>query len=77
MDIEELAGAIGLAAELEVRTGVVRPGDTVIVGFNRRITDAENDEMLSRLKDIIPDVRFVAFPEVNALRVFRPDGEEM
>ncbi|HLY73655.1 MAG TPA: hypothetical protein VKU80_06010 [Planctomycetota bacterium] len=73
-DIEELAQQLGAAAALEIKTGVVRPGDTVIIGFNRQITEQENDEMLRQLEVLLPDVKFVAFPEVTEIRVYRPQG---
>lgn len=76
-NIEKLARRVGLAAEQEIKTGVVRPGDTIIVGFNRRLNMAEHNEMQNRLRVLFPDVKVIVFPEVEELRVFRPDGEGM
>jgi hypothetical protein len=75
--IEEFAKKIGEAAQSEIKTGVVRPGDTIIVGFSRRISEQENHEIQDRLHFFLPDVRLVVFPEVEGIRVYRPDGEGM
>lgn len=74
---EEELHDLGLRLADEVQTAVIRPGDTLVVGMPRRITDQEYDEMASRMKYYIPGVRLLLFPETGWVRVFRPDGEGM
>jgi hypothetical protein len=74
--VEEL----GLAIKDEVKghSAIVRPGDSIIVFFDFRLTAEQYHELLEFCKTVIPGVNVLALPEVKDIRVFRPtDPEDM
>lgn len=55
---------------------VAAPGDTLVVGFNRRVSDEEFDLMREQWGDVVGEsgVRLVAFDGVVSLVVVRGPG---
>jgi hypothetical protein len=60
----------------EVKEGlVVKPGDTLVLTFGRKLFDQEAHEMIDRLQDVLPGVKVVLFPEVDKVFLI-PRGME-
>jgi hypothetical protein len=72
-ELEEL----GVRLADEVKTTVMRPGDTLVLSMPRRITDMEYHHMVDVIHEYVPGVKVLIFPEAGDVRVFRPDGEKM
>jgi hypothetical protein len=49
----------------------VRPGDTLIIGFTGKVTQAEAQQVRERLSEVAPDVTVVVMDNVGALAVYR------
>lgn len=71
-DIEDL----GLKIQDEVKSAVVRPGDTVVICFERRLNQEEYHTLIDWCNAAMPDVKVLALPEVKDIRVFRPSEPE-
>lgn len=55
---------------------VVRPGDTLLVGYSSRLTLAEMHAHLNDLRAQLPsDVKVAITDDVAAFAVIRPDGD--
>lgn len=54
---------------------VARPGDTILVGFDHRLSDEEFEEMTARLRAIGDDlgVRFGVIEGASSMIVVRPE----
>lgn len=53
---------------------IVRPGDSLLISFAERISDAEFEELQQELSDRLPGLdKIVVFENVTAMAVYRPD----
>lgn len=58
--------------ELLVHTGIARPGDTIIVAYSRRLTDAEMDHIRQIVEEYLPGLEVALFDGVSSVSVYRP-----
>jgi hypothetical protein len=55
---------------------IVRPGDTLLLCTEQRLSDAEVDDLRMRVREKLPDLAGIAVLEgFAALAVYRPDPE--
>lgn len=75
---DEQVEELGLAIRDEVKgkSAIVRPGDTILVFFDFRLTMQQYDDLREFCKVTLPGVNVMALPEVKDLRVFRPTEPE-
>lgn len=60
--MDDLSGAV-----------VARPGDTVILGYTRRLTMMERDLLVEHVNEQLPDLKVLVFDGVQHLVVYQPD----
>lgn len=48
---------------------VVNPGDTLVLGFSRLLRDAEADDVLRHIRNLLPDVHVVLVPGVDNMAI--------
>lgn len=68
MDVENTAMPTSWAAP-------IRPGDTLIIGFTGKVTQAEAKQVRERLGELAPAVTVVVMDSLAALAVYRPGGD--
>lgn len=55
---------------------IVRPGDTLILGFDRTVTAQEADQIKTKLRRRIPGVEVVIIAGgIKQIAAYRPDNE--
>lgn len=63
-----------VAIRLELDNGIlVRPGDTLVVGVNRALSQHEAHVLTERLAEKLPDVPVVIIDQCTGLAVHQPD----
>jgi hypothetical protein len=67
--------ALGVRLADEVKTLVIRRGDTLVLTTERRVTDQDFHEMMDYIRELVPGVRVLIIPEIGDIRVFRPEPE--
>jgi hypothetical protein len=53
---------------------VVRPGDTLIVGFHPALSLDQSNAIKERIAESLPGVRIAVMDQVAAMTVYRPEG---
>lgn len=65
------------ALHKEIRSQVVRPGDTLLLVMKRRLSDQEHHEIHDRLMELLPErLHVLLLTEVDEIRVYRPESDE-
>lgn len=65
----------GVALDLGVCHGlVIRPGDTLIVSVQQRLTPEHADELKRKLAKRLPGVESVVMDSGTQVAVYRPEG---
>ncbi|MGW1039340.1 hypothetical protein [Streptomyces sp. NPDC002547] len=55
---------------------VIRPGDTVLIGTARRLSQAEANRLATQLGDRMPGVKVLVLEGVTAISAYRPEDPE-
>lgn len=53
-------------------TAVVRPGDTLVLCFEKPVTDTQVERLREQAREALPDVRLAVIEGVKGLAVYRP-----
>lgn len=55
---------------------VLRPGDTLVVAFNRRLTLAELDELREQIETELPGIKGAIFDDAAQIAAYRPESAD-
>lgn len=55
---------------------IVRPGDNLILGFNRSIAEEECAMLRDKLSTLIPGIKIIVIDNVSSMVVHKPDEHD-
>jgi hypothetical protein len=56
---------------------VVKPGDTLLLSMQRRISDQECHEITTRIHDLIPGVFVIVMPQIDHIAIIPTDYQKI